>query len=58
MTDAIVTDRKTHLSFTPDECVGDEEKGIPGWDEEDPEVVDSDPDLSVRGAAAGKGDDE
>lgn len=56
VTDAIVTTRKTHLSFTPDECVGDEEKGIPGWDEEDPEAAAGDPDLSVRGA--GKGDEE
>lgn len=52
--DALVTTRKTHMSFTPEECVGDEEKGVPGWDEEDPEAAAGDPDLDVRG----KGDDE
>ncbi len=58
--DALVTTRKTHLSFTPDECVGnDDEKLGPisaPWDEEDPEAVAGDPDLAVRGD--GKGDDE
>lgn len=54
--DALVTDRKTHLSFLPEECVGDEEKGILPWDEDEPEAEGGTPDLSARGA--GKGDDE
>lgn len=58
--DALVTDRKTHLSFLPEECVGNDDPtngplSAP-WDEEDPEAEGADPDLTARGA--GKGDDE
>jgi hypothetical protein len=60
VTNVMVTLRKTHLSFTPDECVGDENRNIPGWSEDDPEA--EEPQAALPNVRAGgkpvKGGDE
>ena len=55
--DAIVATRKTHCTFTPEECCGDEDKGIPGWSEEDAEMEAPDQAATVSARGHEQGED-